>query len=191
MSILPIVTYNDSVLREKAKDIPENSDQLQKLIDDMFETMYNGQGVGLAAPQIGESLRLFVIDADAFTSEEDDEKDYGPITFINPVVKLLESEKIAMDEGCLSIPGVRESVTRPDKIEVTWLDREFKEHKEVFSGWVSRVIQHEYDHIEGVLFIDYLGSFRKRLLRSKLNLVETGAMEADYPLLPKKEAAAK
>ncbi len=186
MSILPIVTYNDSVLRQKAKSIPENSEQIQTLIDDMFETMYNGQGVGIAAPQIGESLRLFVIDADAFTAEEEDEKDCGPLTFINPVMKKLESEKIAMDEGCLSIPGIRESVTRPDKIEVTWLDRDFKEQKEVFSGWVSRVIQHEYDHIEGVLFIDYLGSFRKRLLRTKLGQVDSGEMPADYPVMPKK-----
>jgi len=185
MSILPIVTYNDPVLRQKASPIEGNTDQLQTLIDDMFATMYNGEGVGLAAPQIGKTLRLFVVDADTFTSEEEDLQDHGPLVFINPVVKPLEGEHITMDEGCLSIPGIREGVTRPDKVEVSWRDRDFNPQKEVFSGWMSRVIQHEYDHIEGVLFIDYLGSFRKRMLRSRLNAVDAGQAEADYPLLPR------
>ncbi|AXJ01833.1 peptide deformylase [Cyclonatronum proteinivorum] len=190
MSILPIVTYNDPVLREKAAPITEDSPGLQRLIDDMFETMYNGQGVGLAAPQIGESLRLFVMDADPFTADEEGEEDLGPMVFINPEFSPVGEFKTATDEGCLSIPGVRESVTRPETIRVKWLDRELKPHEKTFSGWPGRVIQHEYDHIEGVLFIDYLGSFRKRLLRSRLNMVESGEVDAGYPVRPKRAAEA-
>lgn len=191
MSILPIVTYNDPVLREKGRPLTENTPELQQLIDDMFETMYNGQGVGLAAPQIGESLRLFVMDADPFTEDEEEEPDLGPMVFINPEITPVGDFKTATDEGCLSIPGVRESVTRPETIKVKWLDRDFKPQEQTFTGWPSRVIQHEYDHIEGVLFIDYLGSFRRRLLRSRLTLVETGEMDAGYPVRPKTESADK
>ncbi|MFW6348328.1 MAG: peptide deformylase [Cyclonatronaceae bacterium] len=184
MSILPIVTYDDPVLREKAAPITENTPELQQLIDDMFETMYNGQGVGLAAPQIGRSIRLFVTDSDPFTKEEETE-DVGPITFINPELISDDGEKISMDEGCLSIPGVREAVKRPDSITVRFLDREFKPQERRFSGWMSRVFQHELDHINGVLFIDYLGSFRKRMLRSVLKRVKEGTEEAGYPVAPK------
>ncbi|MCC5933770.1 MAG: peptide deformylase [Candidatus Cyclonatronum sp.] len=191
MSILPIVTYNDPVLRQKAAALTENTPELQQLIDNMFETMYNGQGVGLAAPQIGESVRLFVIDADPFTQDEEGEENFGPMVFINPEFTPVGDFKTATDEGCLSIPGVRESVSRPETIQVKWLDRDFKPQEQTFSGWVSRVIQHEYDHIEGVLFIDYLGSFRRRLLRSRLTLVETGEVDAGYPIRPKTETAAK
>lgn len=185
MSILPIVTYNDEVLRKKAAPITENSDNLQKLIDDMFETMYNGSGVGLAAPQIGKSLQLFVTDADPMTEDDDDEPKYGKLVFINP--KIIESgdEKATYDEGCLSIPGIRESVTRPNEIKVSYLDRELKEQTATYSGWMSRVFQHELDHLKGVLFIDYLGSFKKRLLKTRLNSVVTGEIEAGYPVKPK------
>ena len=191
MSILPIVTYNDPVLREKGKPITDNTPEVQQLIDDMFETMYNGQGVGLAAPQIGESLRLFVMDADPFTADEEGEENLGPMVFINPEIEPVGDFKTATDEGCLSIPGIRESVTRPETIRVKWLDRDFNPKEQTFSGWPSRVIQHEFDHIEGVLFIDYLGSFRKRLLRGRLTQVENGEVEAGYPVRAKAVEAVK
>jgi peptide deformylase len=186
MSIFPIVTYNDDVLRAQAKPIESDSPELQKLIDDMFETMYNGHGVGLAAPQIGKSLRLFVVDADPMYEDEENPTLIGKQVFINPEIISSGADKIAYDEGCLSIPGIRESVSRPDEITVKFLDRNFKEHTATYTGWLSRVFQHEFDHLNGVLFIDYLGSFRKRLLKSKLDLVLNGEMDAEYPLKPKK-----
>lgn len=185
MSILPIVTYNDSVLREEAKPLEENSEAVQSLITDMFETMYNGEGVGLAAPQIGRSVRIFVTDSDPFTKQHEETVDYGPLTFINPEIVEKDDEIISMDEGCLSIPGVREAVKRPDRIKVKFLDREFKTQERVFEGWMSRVFQHELDHLNGVLFIDHLGSFRKRMLRSVLKRVDEGEEPAEYPLAPK------
>lgn len=185
MSILPIVTYNDPVLREEATSLKENTEALQNLIDDMFETMYNGQGVGLAAPQIGRSVRLFVTDSDPFTKDNEETDNYGPLTFINPEIIDTDEELISMDEGCLSIPGVREAVKRPDQIKVRFLDRNFKTQERTLDGWMSRVFQHELDHLNGVLFIDHLGSFRKRILRSVLKRVDEGAEPAEYPLAPK------
>lgn len=185
MAILPIVTYDDDVLREKTKSIEKNSDSLQQLIDDMFQTMYNSNGVGLAAPQVGLKNRLFVMDADAIT-EDLNEDDLGPMVFINPVVVELYGEAVKMEEGCLSIPDVRDDVKRPLNVKVRYKDRHFNDHEKEFSGWVSRIIQHEYDHLEGVLFLDYLSAFRKRLHRSALKKIDRGEMETDYPLVPKK-----
>lgn len=184
MSVLPIVTYDDPILRQKAKEIAANSKDLQTLIDDMFETMYNGAGVGLAAPQIGESVRLFVIDADVMT-EDSDEPDLGPVVFLNPVIVNHSEANVAKEEGCLSIPGIRESVSRPESITIEYLDRNFSTSKLEVSGWISRVIQHELDHLDGILFIDHLGSFRKRLLKGKLNQVKEGNIEAEYPVASK------
>lgn len=184
MSILPIVTYGDPVLREKAREVSGNSDDLQELIDDMFETMYNAKGVGLAAPQVGEDIRLFVVDADAMLEEEGNEK-FGPRVFINPKILSAGDVDVEMEEGCLSIPDIRESITRPRKIKVQYLDREFKEQSLETDGWLARVIQHETDHVNGVLFIDYLGSFRLRLLKGKLKDIEEGQIETTYPLAPK------
>jgi peptide deformylase len=182
MSILPIVTYNDDVLRKKASPVTENTEALQKLIDDMFDTMYNGSGVGLAAPQIGQSIQLFVTDADPMSEDDEDEPKYGKQVFINPSILESGEEKVTFEEGCLSIPGIRESVTRSDEIKVSYLDRDLKEHTATFTGWMSRVFQHELDHLNGILFIDYLGSFKKRLLKSKLNHVITGEIDAGYPV---------
>jgi peptide deformylase len=184
MSVLPIVIYDDPALRLAAKDISVNSKDLQTLIDDMFETMYNGGGVGLAAPQIGESLRLFVADADVMT-EDTDEPDLGPIVFINPVIIQKSEVSVVLEEGCLSIPGVRDNVSRPLSITIKYLDRNFASSELEVSGWLSRVIQHEIDHLDGVLFIDHLGSFRKRLLKGKLKQVKEGLIEADYPVSSK------
>lgn len=187
MSVLPIVTYDDPVLRRKADSIEKDSDELQNLIVDMFETMYNAHGVGLAAPQIGESLRLFVVDADVMAEDDHRATTYGPMVFINPGLHEVKCEKIEMEEGCLSIPDIREKVLRPEKIRIKFLDRDFQPKDMVFSDWMARVVQHEYDHIEGVLFIDYVGSFRKRLLKTKLDQINTGDLESEYPLALKNQ----
>jgi peptide deformylase len=184
MAILPIVTYDDPVLRKKGAEVEGNTDQIQHLIDDMFETMYNSNGVGLAAPQIGKSLHLFVMDADAILKEEGDTP-FGPEVFINPEIIEEGNETIEFEEGCLSIPDVRENVVRPDKIKVKYLNREFQEQTIEADGWLSRVIQHETDHLNGILFIDYLGSFRKRLIKGKLKEIDNGTLKVDYPIVPK------
>lgn len=185
MTVLPIVTYNDPVLREPAQSVKSDSDELQKLINNMFETMYNSSGVGLAAPQIGESLQLFVMDADAVTDELEDEDNLGPMVFINPEIVELSGEKIRMEEGCLSIPELRDDVSRPNMVKITFLNRDFEEEELVAEGWVSRVIQHEYDHLKGKLFIDYLSAFRKRLHKSLLKKIDGGNLEIDYPVKPR------
>jgi len=184
MPILPIVTYDDPVLRKKTEFIEENSKTLQQLIADMFETMYNSSGVGLAAPQVGNLQRMFVMDADAVT-EEMDEPDEGPMVFINPIILEKTGDKIKMEEGCLSIPDVRDDVKRPARVRVQYLNRDFEKLEREFDGWISRIIQHEIDHLEGVLFLDYLSAFRKRLHRSNLKKINKGEMETDYPLVPK------
>ena len=186
MSVLPIVTYNDPVLRQVTSPVKENSTELKKLIADMFQTMYNSNGVGLAAPQIGKSIRLFVMDTDEVTKDHENEVDTGPIVFINPKIISRTGDKIKMEEGCLSIPEVRDEVVRPEIIEVSYRDKNFKEQTEIFKGWQSRVIQHEFDHLNGVLFIDYLSAFRRRLHKSMLKKIDKGILETDYPLRPKK-----
>lgn len=185
MSVLPIVTYDDEVLRKKAEPIKKNTDELQELIDDMFDTMYNADGVGLAAPQIGKLIRLFVMDADPM-AEEYDEPRRGPIVMINPVIVSKGGDEVDMDEGCLSIPGVNAAVMRPEKIKVQYLDRNFQEQELEAGGWFSRVIQHEKDHLDGVLFLDYLSLFKKKLLSSKLKEIDRGEAEIAYPVEPKK-----
>lgn len=186
MPILPVVTYNDPVLRKETKSIETDSDELQTLIDDMFETMYNSNGVGLAAPQIGKSIQLFVVDADAVTDEIEEEENMGPMVFINPAIVEKTGENIKMEEGCLSIPDVRDDVVRPDTITIKYLDRNFKEQSLHVSGWISRVIQHEFDHLKGVLFLDYLSAFRRRLNKSTLKKIDKGKLEVNYPVVPKK-----
>ncbi len=185
MAILPIVTFNDPVLREKSTPVEADSEELQQLIDDMFDTMYNSKGVGLAAPQIGKPIQLFVIDADVMTQDDDDEEDLGPMVFINPVIISTEGEDLKMEEGCLSIPEVRDDVSRPFTINLIYKDRNFNQQKLKAEGWISRVIQHEYDHLQGVLFLDYLSAFRRRLHRSTLNKIKAGALETEYPIVPK------
>lgn len=184
MAILPIVTYNDPVLRQKAKPVKEDSEELQELITSMFETMYNANGVGLAAPQVGKTIRLFVMDVDIMTAETDS-TDLGPLALINPDIVEKSDEIVKMEEGCLSIPEVRDEIARSEHIVVSYLDRFFETRQMECSGWVSRVIQHEYDHLQGTLFLDHLSAFRRRLHRSKLNKIESGLFETDYPLLPK------
>lgn len=183
MAILPIVTYNDEILREKTQPVKEFTDEIRSFIDDMFETMYNSDGVGLAAPQVGSSLSIFVIDADAMANEG--ETELGPVAFINPEVVELKGEKVSMDEGCLSIPLVTDKISRPEKVILKYKDENFEDRIGEFDGWVSRVIQHEYDHLQGVLFIDYLSAFKRRMHKSDLKEIERGERETAYPIRPK------
>jgi len=183
MSILPIVTYNDPILRQKAAPITEFDDALSTLIDDMFDTMYNSEGVGLAAPQIGESIRLFVMDGSVM--QEDDEEEFPAMAFINPVIIEKKGKRVPLDEGCLSIPNVRDNVFRPETIVVRFTDDNFEEREVEVGGWISRIIQHETDHLDGVLFIDYLSSFRKVLIKKDLEEIDLGLAEVEYPIAPK------
>jgi peptide deformylase len=187
MSVLPIVTFDDEVLREETFPVKKNSDELQQMIDDMFDTMYNAEGVGLAAPQIGEPLRIFVADADVYAEKDEEEKARGPMVMINPSISLKSDETIGMEEGCLSIPEVNGVVNRPANIEVSFSNRDFKEQKMQVDGHLARVIQHEIDHLDGVLFIDHLSYFKRKLLASKLKALAVGEKQIAYPVVGKKK----
>lgn len=182
----PIYAYGHPVLRKKTKEITADEPNLQELIDDMFETMYASSGVGLAAPQIGKSIRLFVVDAEPFIDYDDNLSDKekeqlkGKKVFINPKIIEQTGEKWSFSEGCLSIPGINEDVSRPEKIKIHYFDRNFNSHTEEISGLLARVIQHEYDHLEGILFTDYLSSFKKRLLKRKLQNISKGKVDVSY-----------
>lgn len=178
--IYPIVAYGDPVLKVQAKDIPQDFADLQKLVDDMYDTMYNAHGVGLAAPQIGKSIRLFVIDSAPFEEDEEKKKKAVKKAFINPKIIKEEGDEWAFEEGCLSIPGIRENVYRPERVTIQYYDENWQQYEDVFDGLVARIIQHEYDHIEGILFTDHLSGFKKRLLKSKLVKITKGDVDADY-----------
>jgi len=184
MSILPIVTYNDPILREKTKEVVERTEGIEQFIEDLIETMYHSNGLGLAAPQVGSSHRMFVFDPDPML-EEDEEK-LGLMVCINPKILVQSSEEISMDEGCLSIPDVKDTVKRAEEITLQYLDENFEEQTRNFIGWPARIILHEYDHLDGILFIDHLSSFRRRMHRSQLKAIESGEAEAPYPIRPKK-----
>jgi len=178
--IYPIVVYGDPVLKKMATDfLPEEKERVSKLIEDMFETMYNAHGVGLAAPQIGYSKRLFVVDGEAL-----DEKECKGFkkAFINPVITNEHGKEWEFEEGCLSIPGLREFVSRPETLSIKYLDENWVERVEEFSGMKARIIQHEYDHIEGVLFTDKLSGFKKRLIQGKLTKISKGHTDANYKI---------
>lgn len=177
----PVTVYGDPILRKRAADIEKDSEGLKEIIENMWETMYYADGVGLAAPQTGMSIRMFVIDGSSGADEEPELKDFKKV-FINPEIIELSGENWVMNEGCLSLPEIREDVTRPDKVRLKYFDENFVEHDEEFSGFAGRVIQHEYDHLEGVLFIDYLSPLRKRLLKSKLNDIARGNVQPHYKI---------
>lgn len=186
--ILPIYVYGGPLLRKKCEEIPSNYPNLQQLIDDMFETMYHAEGVGLAAPQIGKSIRLFVVDGSPMADPEDPNDELNALkkAFINPVIVERGGEPWTDTEGCLSIPKIRESVERPDWIQIEYVDEAFKPHSERYSGWAARIIQHEYDHIEGTLFIDRISPLRRKLIVAKLNAIPKGKVECAYKIkLPK------
>lgn len=187
MAVLPIVTYDDELLRRQTSPVKKNSEKLQELIDDMFDTMYNSDGVGLAAPQVGELLRVFVVDAGPVS--EDEENDHEPLAMINPEITFTSDEEVEMEEGCLSIPGINAAVKRPERIRVRYLDRDFEEQELEVDGWLARVIQHEKDHLDGILFLDHLSGFRRKLLHSKLKEIAEGRKEIDYPVVPKEVAS--
>ncbi len=187
--ILPIMAYGASVLRKKAVDITPGYPQLDKLVSDMWETMYVSNGVGLAAPQINRDIRLFVIDSTTiFENLDEEEKGKYPDepgvkkVFINARLQELAGSEWSYNEGCLSIPKIREDITRPQEVTLTYLDEEFNPHTETFTGITSRVIQHEYDHTEGKLFIDYMKPLRRKLLMGKLNDISKGKIKTDYKM---------
>ena len=184
--ILPIVGYGDPVLRKVGEEISPEHSNLKQIVANMYETMYNACGVGLAAPQVGLSIRLFVIDTEPFSDDQDlpneEQKQLKGFkrTFINAKILKEEGELWGFNEGCLSIPDVREDVYRHEKITVEYCDENFNKKTEVFDGLVARVIQHEYDHIEGVLFTDLISSLKKRLIKKKLQNIMDGKSNPDY-----------
>jgi peptide deformylase len=188
--ILPIVAYGDPVLREEAVEIEEGAD-VSKLISDMFETMYKSKGVGLAAPQVGKSVRLFIVDCGPFaddepeTEEEAQEMEFLKSfkrVFINPIIEEESGKEWEFNEGCLSIPGIREDVKRKPDLVITYFDENWNLKEEQLNGLAARVIQHEYDHIEGILFIDHLNPLKKRLLKGKLTDISKGNVKVDYKM---------
>ncbi|WDF55399.1 peptide deformylase [Mucilaginibacter sp. KACC 22063] len=176
---LPIVAYGDPVLKKKAIDFEPGETDIKKLVEDMFETMYGARGVGLAGPQVGVSKRIFVIDATPFDDDEPELADFKKV-FINAQILEETGEEWAFNEGCLSIPDIREDVYRQSHVRIKYLDENWVEHEETYKGLAARVIQHEYDHIEGKLFTDKLSPLRKRLIEKKLNDISRGMVKVDY-----------
>ncbi len=188
--ILPIVAYGAAVLRKVAQDIDANYDGLPKLIEDMWETMYASNGVGLAAPQINKNIRLFVLDStQIFEHLEADEKGKYPdepgikSVFINTRIIALEGKEWSYNEGCLSIPKIREDIMRSESVVLEYYDENFVQHTKTFNGITARVILHEYDHLEGKLFIDYLKPLKKKLLQGKFNDITKGKVRVDYKMI--------
>ncbi|NJM26409.1 MAG: peptide deformylase [Bacteroidia bacterium] len=175
--IYPIVMYGDPVLRQRASDVEKDTD-LGTLVSDMFETMHAAQGIGLAAPQIGRSLRIFVVDGTVM-EDEDDMQDFKK-AFINPVMLEELGTPWEYEEGCLSIPNIREKVSRKGKVTIRYFDENWNEYTESYDGIKARIIQHEYDHIEGKLFIDYLTPLKKKLLKGKLTDISKGKVDTEY-----------
>ncbi len=177
--ILPIYTYGQPVLRKKAEDIPTDYPGLDELIRNMFETMDQADGVGLAAPQIGLPIRVVVINLDVLSDEFPEFKDFLH-AYVNPHVLETDGEEVAMEEGCLSLPGIHEAVKRQDRVHVTYLDDELQPHDEWVTGYLARVMQHEFDHLEGKMFIDHLSPLRKKLIGGKLNDLLKGKVHCSY-----------
>ncbi len=177
--IYPVTVYGDPALRKVAKPIDKDFENLQELLANMWETMYHSDGVGLAAPQVGKSLRIFIIDASPGAEEEPELKDFKK-AFINPQIIETSGDEWVMNEGCLSLPEIREDIIRPDTVTIRYQDEEFNEHEETYKGYAGRIIQHEYDHLEGILFIDYLSPLKKRLLKSRLSNITKGKITPPY-----------
>lgn len=186
--VLPIVAYGHPVLRKETEEITEDYPKLKEFIESMFETMYHANGIGLAAPQVGKSIRLFIVDATPFEDDEDLSEEERKLVssfkkvFINARIIEETGDEWAFNEGCLSIPDVREDVFRQPEITLEYLDENFKKHTETYSGIVARIIQHEYDHIEGILFTDKLSPLKKRLIKSRLSNISQGKISVDYAM---------
>ena len=185
--ILPIVAFGSPILREKCKEIDKGYSNLSSLIKNMFETMYEASGVGLAAPQISKTIKLFIINTTPFTEEEDSKVQATKEVFINAKIILEEGEEWLFNEGCLSIPEIREDILRKPKITIEYYDKDFNKNIKTFDGITARVIQHEYDHTEGILFTDKISALRKRMLKGKLNDISKGEINVGYKMrFPKK-----
>ena len=184
--ILPIVAYGDPVLKREAEEIEKDYPFLGELIENMWETMYNAEGVGLAAPQVGKSIRLFIVDASPFEEDEPKLKNFKK-TFINPIIVEEEGKEWNFNEGCLSIPAIREDVSRKQKVTIEYYNEKWELKEETFEGLAARVIQHEYDHVEGILFTDLINPLKKRLLSGRLNNISKGNVKVPYRMkFPKK-----
>lgn len=181
--ILPVVAYGDPVLRKECEEIDKDYPKLDEFISNMWDTMYNASGVGLAAPQAGKAIRLFTIDASPFAEEGEEDYDFlkgFKKVFINANIIERKGEEWAFNEGCLTIPNIHEDVFRPETIVIEYYDENWEFHTDEFSGLAARVIQHEYDHIEGILFTDKLSSLKRRLIKGKLNNIAKGKVNVDY-----------
>jgi peptide deformylase len=182
--ILPIYIYGQPVLRKVAEDITPDYPELKQLISDMWETLAESDGIGLAAPQIGRSIRLVLIDLDVLKEDFPEYEGFRKV-FINPhIVELDDTETDSSEEGCLSLPAIHEKVTRPTRIHVKWMDEEFKEHDEWVEGYLARVMQHEFDHLEGHMFIDHISPLRRQLIKSKLKALTQGRYRCGYRTKP-------
>jgi len=175
--IYPVTVYGDPVLRKKAEPITMDFEDLKGFVQNMFDTMYNSDGVGLAAPQVGQPIRVFVLDT---THNEEDEPAGIKKAFINPEIVEKSGDEWIMNEGCLSLPEIREDVLRPESVRIKYFDEDFNECEEVYHGFTSRVIQHEYDHLEGIMFVDYLNPLKKRILKGKLTAISKGKVLPKY-----------
>lgn len=184
---LPVYLYGHPVLRKVSEEITPDYPDLKKLLEDMYATMYASEGVGLAAPQIGRNDRIVVIDADP-VAETFPECAGRKLTLINPEIEILDGDTVSRGEGCLSLPGLSENVSRVEHIRLRWVDENFEPHEEEISGFLARIVQHECDHLEGKLYIDHVSLIRKQLIRGKLNNIIEGKIRCDYPVryAPKK-----
>jgi len=187
--ILPIVAYGNPVLKKEAIEIDQNYPDLSALIDNLFTTMYHANGVGLAAPQVGLSIRLFVVDGAPFADEPGEEPDpkAAGITdfkrvFINPIIEQEMGQEWGFNEGCLSIPKIREDVFRKEQIQIAYYDEKWQFHREQLQGYQARIVQHEYDHIQGILFTDRLSALKKKMITKKLTAIAKGEVEVDYKM---------
>ena len=176
---LPIYLYGHPVLRQVAQDITNDYEGLPRLIEDMFETMYKSDGIGIAAPQVGKSIRLFVIDASPLADDYPEVANFKRV-FINAHITRYSETFMETSEGCLSLPGISENIRRSTEIDIEYDDADFQHHKETIKGYCAVVVQHEYDHLDGKMFIDHLGALRKRLIRNKLQNISKGKVKTKY-----------
>lgn len=182
---LPIYAYGHPILRKETEEIDENYPELAQLIEDMFETMYHTKGMGLAAPQIGKNIRLFLVDTEQLDTEEREEEasEFIKEVFINPIILDESGKKWEYEEGCLSIPDIRGNVARQPKVRIEYYDANFELQDKIFDGITARVIQHEYDHLEGVLFVDLLKPIKKRFVQKRLSKIKEGKIDSEYKLV--------
>ena len=180
--ILPVVAYGHPVLKKRAENVSADFPDLEQFLADLWDTMYKSDGVGLAAPQVNKSIRIFVIDASAFGEKYPEVKNFKK-TFINAEIYKEEGEEFSFNEGCLSFPGLREDIMRKPVIHIRYVDENFVEHDERYDGVIARVIQHEYDHIEGIVFVDRISTLKKMLLKGRLNDISNGRVDVDYKMV--------